>query len=249
VLRCAGGNDQLAASFAQSLGERVRTRAVVQAISLEDDRARVTLTTGEVLECDEVVLAVPPSAWSRIAISPNLPEALAGNIQMGINVKQLARVSRRFWRDSGLEAYGLTDSFATHTWDALDNARDDNQPNDTNEETCLTAFSGGPAAQAARAMGKQDVRNAAYRDLMDSLYPGYTKHVIETRFVDWPSMPFIAAGYSFPAPGQVTRAGPILHTPHPHRLHFTGEHTCYRFVGYMEGALQSGVGVARRIST
>jgi monoamine oxidase len=31
------------------------------------------------------------------------------------------------------------------------------------------------------------------------------------------------------------------------RLHLAGEHTCYAFVGYMEGALQSGVRVAQRI--
>jgi monoamine oxidase len=31
-------------------------------------------------------------------------------------------------------------------------------------------------------------------------------------------------------------------------MHFAGEHTCYKFVGYMEGALSSGVSVARRIA-
>ena len=33
------------------------------------------------------------------------------------------------------------------------------------------------------------------------------------------------------------------------RLHCTGEHACYKFVGYMEGALNSGVAVAKRIAT
>jgi monoamine oxidase len=32
------------------------------------------------------------------------------------------------------------------------------------------------------------------------------------------------------------------------RLHFAGEHACYKFVGYMEGALNSGVSVAKRIA-
>jgi monoamine oxidase len=39
--------------------------------------------------------------------------------------------------------------------------------------------------------------------------------------------------------------------PPPHsglrRLHFAGEHACYKFVGYMEGALSSGVAVAGRL--
>jgi monoamine oxidase len=33
------------------------------------------------------------------------------------------------------------------------------------------------------------------------------------------------------------------------RLHFAGEHTCYKFVGYMEGGLNSGAMVARKIAT
>ena len=32
------------------------------------------------------------------------------------------------------------------------------------------------------------------------------------------------------------------------RLHFAGEHTCYAFMGFMEGALNSGVRAAARIA-
>jgi monoamine oxidase len=32
------------------------------------------------------------------------------------------------------------------------------------------------------------------------------------------------------------------------RLHFAGEHTSYKFVGYMEGALNSGATIAKRIA-
>jgi monoamine oxidase len=31
-------------------------------------------------------------------------------------------------------------------------------------------------------------------------------------------------------------------------LHFAGEHTCYAFHGYMEGALQAGVRAAKRLA-
>ena len=55
------------------------------------------------------------------------------------------------------------------------------------------------------------------------------------------------AGYSFPAPGQVTTVGPLMDKGH-NRVHFVGEHTCYRFVGYMEGALYSGARVAKKIA-
>jgi len=35
---------------------------------------------------------------------------------------------------------------------------------------------------------------------------------------------------------------------HQGRLHLAGEHTCYKFVGYMEGGLQSGVRVAKALA-
>jgi monoamine oxidase len=31
-------------------------------------------------------------------------------------------------------------------------------------------------------------------------------------------------------------------------LHFAGEHACYKFAGYMEGALTSGLKIARRLA-
>jgi monoamine oxidase len=66
--------------------------------------------------------------------------------------------------------------------------------------------------------------------------------------MNWPSAEWTLAGYSFPAPGQVTTVGPLLHDGIEGRLHFAGEHACYKFVGYMEGALNSGVAIARRLA-
>ena len=51
---------------------------------------------------------------------------------------------------------------------------------------------------------------------------------------------------AFCAPGQVTTMGPMMYKGLG-RLHFAGEHSCYKFVGYMEGALQSGARAAKRI--
>ena len=64
--------------------------------------------------------------------------------------------------------------------------------------------------------------------------------------MDWPSDPWVKASYSFPAPGQVTAQGPTFGRGLG-RLHFAGEYCAYAFMGYMEGALQSGAAAARRI--
>jgi monoamine oxidase len=65
--------------------------------------------------------------------------------------------------------------------------------------------------------------------------------------MDWPADAWTRAGYSFPAPGQVMSVGPLLRKGSG-RVHFAGEHACYKFVGYMEGALHSGVDLAKRLA-
>ena len=66
--------------------------------------------------------------------------------------------------------------------------------------------------------------------------------------MDWPSDPWVKGSYSFPAPGEVMTLGPQLQQPLAGRVFLAGEHTCYAFVGYMEGALQSGARAAKRIA-
>ena len=80
------------------------------------------------------------------------------------------------------------------------------------------------------------------------IYPTFEQNYVGGRFMDWPGDEWTMAGYSFPAPGQITRMGPLLHKGMG-RLHFAGEHTSYKFVGYMEGALNSGATIAKRIAT
>jgi monoamine oxidase len=65
--------------------------------------------------------------------------------------------------------------------------------------------------------------------------------------MDWPGDPWTKAGFSFPGPGQIMRCGAALQKGIG-RLHFAGEHTCFPFRGFMEGALKSGVDVARRLA-
>jgi monoamine oxidase len=79
------------------------------------------------------------------------------------------------------------------------------------------------------------------------LYPGIRSQCERDRFMNWPADPWTKASYSCPGPGEITTLGPVLHQG-VGRLHFAGEHTSYSFGGYMEGALQSGVRVARHLA-
>lgn len=243
VFRCDGGNQQLAERLADGVGRsNIRTGVRVRAIESTVLGVRVHASDGPVLEADELVLAVPPSVWRDMRINPALPSDFAP--QMGSNVKYLGAVKRRFWLDTHTGPETLTDGDIALTWEATDN-----QPGDSpSPAACMVAFSGGARAEACRRRHRES-RGRFYTTELDALYPGFASNKTRERFMDWPSDRLTKGGYSFPAPGEVTTIGPLLQQPFAKRIHFAGEHCCYRFVGYMEGALTSGTEVARRIAT
>lgn len=243
VYRCNGGNQQLAKMLAESIGmDRIVTGLPVSSVTARGQTMEVSCTDGRTLACDDVVLAAPPPTWKKIAFQPSLPASVMP--QMGVNVKYLAAVKKRFWLDRGLAADSLSDGQISMTWDSTDNQPD--HPEGVTD-ACLNAFSGGRAAEACRAHPDAKTRDAAYADEYEKLYPGFKENFTRARFMDWPGDPWTGASYSFPAPGQVTTVGPALRKGLG-RLHFAGEHACYAFVGYMEGALNAGASLARRLA-
>jgi monoamine oxidase len=237
VYRCRGGNLQLATKLVAAIGAaRVLTRTPVRALALTERGARVTLGSGKVLEAEHVLLTAPPSVWNKIAIDPVLPPALAP--QMGTNVKFLMALKSPVWRRTELSPELLSDGPVSMTWHPTDGQ--------TGPGEALTAFSGGPAADMCREWTATG-RNQNYLAELNKVYRGITASFVRARFMDWPSDPWSKASYSFPAPGQVTSQGPTLRQGIG-RLHFAGEYSSYAFMGYMEGALNSGAAAAKRIA-
>ncbi|MBK8232950.1 MAG: FAD-dependent oxidoreductase [Candidatus Eisenbacteria bacterium] len=226
VYRCLGGNQQLATRLAAEIGaDRVRLNEPVAEIRVVGGGVTVKTASGKSFEADDVILAVAPSVWSKISISPEIPATLQP--QMGNSVKYLAEVKSRFWYDQGISQYAFSDGDVGLTWEGTDA-----QIGDGNY--CHTSFSSGVVAERHRSRDAE-ARDMEMKAAMERLFPGYRDNFIRARFMNWPSDPWSMAGYSFPAPGQVTSQGPLL-AKGMGRLHIAGEHTCYKFVGYMEGA-------------
>jgi monoamine oxidase len=237
VYRCAGGNQQLARKLADAIGqEHILFETPVTTIKTGSATVTVSLAGGKTLEAEDVVLAIPPSLWNRLTFDPPPPAVLTP--QMGTVIKFLAAMKGRFWQAAKLAPDSLSDDIGW-TWEATNN-----QPGDGG--ACLTAFSSATVAETIRQWRTEE-RTEKYLVALERLYPGIRKQFVQARFMDWPGDPWTRAGYSFPAPGQVTTVGPTLRQGLG-RLHFAGEHTCFAFVGYMEGALNSGVALARRIA-
>ena len=81
---------------------------------------------------------------------------------------------------------------------------------------------------------------------LEEFYPNIK--IIHSELVDWVNEKWTYGGYSCPAPGEITTIGPILQQGLG-KLLFAGEHTCYKFFGFMEGAIRSGIETANKISS
>ncbi|HKP11883.1 MAG TPA: FAD-dependent oxidoreductase [Blastocatellia bacterium] len=244
VYRCETGNQSLANALSNALPNPAITGTSVSAIHLYTNDAQVTLSNGETITVDYVILATPPSAWKTISFTPAIPPEYV--INMGPAYKYLSPINERFWIQETLAPSGMSDQLGM-VWEGTDN-----QTQGSGQEVEMSVFAGG--TYATNALGDKDP--AQYiRDGIETLYPGYSQHSFyEARLMDWPNLEWIWTGYSCPSVGQVCSVSKNLSQPFPpldapqlSRMYFAGEHTCPAFFGYMEGALMSGHIVANRI--
>jgi monoamine oxidase len=238
--RAAGGNDALATALARRLGDRVKLRSPVAKVERTKDAAVLTLGDGTPVSADAVVLAIPPTQWDKIEFSPALPADLKP--QFGMNTKLILKCDATFWEASGLSPDLYSDGLVQIGWVSGQSDADG---------AAYTLFSGADRAAELRQLPAADRTTKACASL-SAAFPGLRDHVKKDVFIDWPGMPRVKGSYSFPAPGEVTRLGPILveglGADGLAPLKFAGEYTSYAFIGYMEGALGSGVRVAGELS-
>lgn len=243
TMHCTGGTQQLAeklaASFVKARGaEALRLKTAVHSLNVRDNGVTLGLSDGTQLEADDVVLTVPPTTWNKIAFRPTLPPQLS--VPMAASTKYLAVLKTPYWREVERQPNAISTGSVQLTWETTAGQGDAGQH-------ALVAFGGGRSADECRGWPFAE-RPARFAAELERLYPGIGKALAGGRFVDWISDPWARGTYSFPAPGQVTTVGPLLDRPHHRRLHFAGEHACYAFTGWMEGALNSGVRTARRLA-
>ena len=238
VFRCASGNQELARrlrSEIEKAGGSVLTNKPVKKIQIDRSGVAVTPEKADPVTGHWVIVAVPPSCWTKIDLPSDSKPA---EIQTGSAVKFLATTQSRFWLQQGL-APSANDDRLGMVWEGSDNQI---VPFDNGAE--LSVFAGGPLAQVALKDGAPDQH---FADGLERLYPGFGAQKKTTKFKNWTNEEWTNGGYSCPAPGQVTTIAKALYQPHG-RLVWAGEHCCMAYFGYMEAALQSGLHAAQLVA-
>lgn len=238
--RIDGGAHLLCRALADRLGDRVRLRHPVHAISQDSDCVVVqSISDGDgtvdEFRADHVVVALPPLLAQRIEFRPALsaPRATAATGR-GCAVKVHLGYPAPMWRDRGLSGWSVSAE------GPLLSTVDDSPADESGG--ILTGFVTGAAAAAFSALSAADQRDAALAHTQ-RLFPGLPPPTRCT-VTDWLAEEYSRGCYAaLFGPGDWLRLGPTLTTSYG-RVHWAGTETSLEFFGLMEGAIRSG----RRVS-
>ncbi|MCC7416091.1 MAG: FAD-dependent oxidoreductase [Acidobacteria bacterium] len=243
MYRIEGGNDRLPRALACRLGDRVRLRTELVALSQRGPGVRATVRDWRgTSTCtgDYAVITLPLTVLRRIPISPGLPaqqrEAIAA-VPYGRATKTLLQFRRPFWRRPGrLRAFGSPLDIGA-VWDA-------------NEEQhgpggILALLAGGSASDATAAITRSGGAAALAGRLQ---WLGRDRsELVGSRQAGWTADRWARGGYAFFPTGFDPALRAWLARPCG-RLFFAGEHTSIRWQGYMNGAVESGRRAAAEIA-
>jgi len=241
--RIEGGNDRLTAAIAARLGDRLRLKTEVIAISQRGPGVRVTIKDAHGQShaaCDYVILALPATTLRRIPMTPSLPARqhdAIGALKYGRATKTLLQFARPFWRARGRpRAFGSPLPFGA-VWDGNEEQR--------GRPGILTLVAGGSASDETQAIVAKDGPIGLVRAL--EWLGAKEDALLASRQVVWEDDPFARGGYAYFDPGFDPDLRAWLSRP-AGRLFFAGEHTSVKWQGYMNGAVESGRRAAAEIA-
>jgi monoamine oxidase len=238
--RFVGGAQQISERIAAELGERVCLNTPVLAIEQNPEGVVVRTSDGPV-EGRRVVVAIPPVLAGRIQYSPALPAArdqLTSRMPMGSVIKYVAVYERPFWREAGFSGEAFSDTGITVT------TFDDSSPDGS--QPALVSFSDGEIARVWSERTPEVRRRAVIAEFVRFFGPAAAN---PTAFVEknWLEEPWSRGCYvGVTGPGTLTAWGKSLREPCG-RIHWAGTETATKWMGYIDGAIESGERVAQEI--
>ena len=169
-------------------------------------------------------MPLSPSKSAAIAALPYFPAT-----------RFLLQSRSRFWEASGLSGSARTDQPA-EIWDCTYDLPAD--------RGVLGATVGGEMGQRVRSLSPPETVRFGV-DVVARTFGGLATQFEKGTAIRWAQDPWSRGAFAVFYPGQMTSIMPILATPEG-RLHFAGEHTS-SWMGWMEGALESGDRAAREV--
>ncbi len=232
--RFVGGSQLVPLRLAQRLGDVVALHAPVSRIEHRDHRVRVHTARG-VVTARRVIVAAPPPTVLGIDWFPRLPvrrRRLLESAHMGKLMKCDAVYRTPFWREDGLNGFGINDAGAAR-------AVFDNSPR-SGDPGVLLAFVGGDTWRTYGRLPRAQRRRAVLEGFA-AMFGERALHPVEYTEHDWTLERWTGGGPTaiHAADGSFSRYGSAIRRPFG-RVHWAGTETATYWSGYMDGAVRSG---------
>ena len=225
VYKLPAGMSALVAAIEADAGP-IRLGEKVRRIDDRADSVAVTLESGEAIDADAVVVAVPINTLAAIDFAPGLPAPLArlaDEGQASRGVKLFIRVDAELEPTMGVAPLpAAINHFRTEFWD--------------DEGTVLVAYN---------LDGTLDIDDL--EAVERALRPWFALRVTGTAGHDWTRDPLSRGTWGMLRPGQLTTSLASAHEPHG-RVHFAGSDLARGWAGFIDGAIESGMGAARGVA-
>ncbi|HKY95527.1 MAG TPA: NAD(P)/FAD-dependent oxidoreductase [Kiloniellales bacterium] len=218
--RLQGGTAALVDALAADCGAPLRLSQPVR--SIRQDAGGVTLATADGrLRARAAVIAVPMNALKRIAFDPPLSRE-----KLALSTEELGCIGFKVWM---LVRDAPTDLFACGAGSGIDWLS--SEGGGTKEGALMVGY--GCDADALDVSDRRAVERAVRSFLTEAEVIDHVAH-------DWRHDPYAGETWAVFRPGQVIRAERALRQAEG-RLHFAGSHSATRWVGFMDGAIESGI--------
>lgn len=230
-----GAAGQVAERLTAELNPFISLSSPVHVIEQQDNGVVIGFGTGRRISAKSAIVAIPPPLRQRITFSPDLPAETRSFLQrspMGSMIKVLAVYKSAFWREKGLNGFGVGNL------KTLELTADSSLPSGT--PGILASFVTASAAVAFQQMSTKDQRQAVLEDL--KMYWGSEAGEPEQLIVqNWNQETWSSGAFtSFVSPGAWTTYGQGWQQSHG-RVHWAGTEASSRWPGYFEGAIEAGI--------
>jgi monoamine oxidase len=235
--RLVDGLQEPAVRLASRLGDAVRLGWPVRAISQDPQGVVVRGDAGEI-RAHRVIVAIPPALAGRLVYDPPLPggrDQLTQRIPGGSVVKTLLVYPTPWWRERGQRGF-------VYSPDELVSVMFDGTPA-AGEPGVIVGFMEGANGVAGGRLSPVERRALVIEHVERSL-GGQKQRSIGYVDCDWSAEEWTRGCYGghFP-PGVWTQFGRALREPIG-RIHWAGTETAERWMGYVDGAIESGIRAA-----
>jgi len=238
--RFVDGAQAVSNRVSEALGERVILNAPVHSI-IQDDIGVQAVSDAVSVNARRAIIAIPPALAGRLRYRPVLPgyrDQLTQHMPMGTVIKVHCLYDTPFWRDEGLSGQVVSD-------EGIIRITYDNSPENGRPGVLLTFIEG----DAARICGRRSLeeRRAAVLECLARYFGEKARRPFEYLEQNWAEEEYTRGCYAgVMPPGVWTEYGEALRAPLG-RLHWAGTETATVWMGYMDGAIQSGERAAAEV--